>query len=356
MNSLRSPASANSLFSFRPTRGLISRAGVIPISYTQDVVGAIGRSLHDIASALTVMSGIGYDPRDNVTANIPPQSVGTDYVASTTGLPSLRGLRIGVLCGFINSTSSNETTPVNLAMSLVTSLLSSSGAILIPINDTSVYNATSISSLYDVQQLEYREFLTAYLSSPSLTGSRPLSMPQLYLNSSPEYLVIPAQYSYITTALSSSTSNATYFTRLSGIANLTTYLHSTFSTSNLDAIIYPEQKNLVVPLGSASQSGRNGILAALTGSPVITIPIGFSNASSTAPVGLPIGMEILGLPWTEPKLLRIAKGIDDRLHARRPPVTGGLNETAEVTSRYTAVPAVTPAKNVDLKAYPTGVV
>lgn len=61
VNSLRSPASANSLFSFRPTRGLISRAGVIPNSYTQDTIGAIGRSLPDIATALTVMAGVGYD-------------------------------------------------------------------------------------------------------------------------------------------------------------------------------------------------------------------------------------------------------------------------------------------------------
>ena len=58
VNSLRNPASANSLFSVRPTRGLISRAGIIPISYTQDAIGAITRTVEDLAVALTVMASV----------------------------------------------------------------------------------------------------------------------------------------------------------------------------------------------------------------------------------------------------------------------------------------------------------
>ena len=356
VNSLRSPASANSLFSFRPTRGLISRAGVIPISYTQDTIGCIGRSLPDIATALTVMASIGYDARDNVTSNIPPSIKGIDYAASLSlaMVAPLAGLHIGVLRGFFNTTATNETTPVNDAMSAVESLLTSSGATLISINDTSTYNATAISAKLDVQQLEYRELLTNYLSSPNLTGPRPHSMPDLYLNTS-EFLVIPSQYSYVETALVSSTSNSSYFKKQAGITNLTLALHSLFSTYSLDAIIYPEQKNLVVPIGSPSQSGRNGILAALTGSPVITMPIGFSPPTSTGPIGVPIGMEILGLPWTEERLLGVAKGIDDRLHARRVPTRGGLNESVEV-GVFKNVPTVKPLMNVDTEAYPIGVI
>ena len=355
VNSLRSPASANSLFSFRPTRGLISRAGVIPISYTQDTVGAIGRSLADIATALTVMAGTGYDPKDNATSAIPPSSVGTDYAAalSPSTIAPLANLRIGVLRGFFNTTATNETTPVNDAMSAVKSLLTSSGATVVNIDDTTTYNATALSANLDVQQLEYREALSTYLSSSNLTGARPHSMPELYLNTS-QFLVIPSQYKYVETALVSSTSNSSYYTKQAGITNLTTALHSLFSANGLDAIIYPEQKNLVVPIGSPSQSGRNGILAALTGSPVITIPIGFSPASGTAPIGIPIGMEILGLPWTEEKLLRVAKGIDDRLHARRVPTRGGLNESVEY-SVYEEVPDVKPLASIDQEDYPLGV-
>jgi amidase len=66
VNSIRSPASANSLVGIRPTRGLISRAGVIPVSFTQDAAGPLARTVADAAIMLDVMAG--YDPDDPVTA------------------------------------------------------------------------------------------------------------------------------------------------------------------------------------------------------------------------------------------------------------------------------------------------
>ncbi len=350
VNSLRSPASANSLFSFRPTRGLISRSGVIPISFTQDTVGAIGRTIADIAKVLTVMSSVGYDPNDNTTALVPQSSIGVDYSASIYG-GNLSGMRFGLIEGFFNRTSTNETTPVNDAMSNVVAALTAAGATIVSINDTATYNATAISAMLDVQQNEYRQELTSYLRRPSLQGVHPTSMPDLY--ASGEFLVIPSQYSYVNTALISSTSNATYATKLSGISNLKTSVDATFKANNLDALIYPEQKNLVVKIGSPSQSGRNGILAAVTGSPVITIPVGFSPATDVAPIGVPIGMEILGLPWTEAKLLNIAARMDGLLHARRMPTFA--NMSVEVTTYYNTMPTVMPEKNIDTSAYPIGV-
>lgn len=349
VNSLRSPASANNLFSFRPTRGLISRAGVVPISYTQDAVGAIGRSVADIAKVLTVMASVGYDTTDNATAYIPSTSAGIDYSTSIYG-STLSGMRFGLLEGFFNRTATNETTPVNDAMANIVNTLIAASATVVPINDA-VYNATAISAQLDVQQNEYRELLTAYLECPSLQGIHPESMPALY--ASGEFLVIPSQYSYVNTALISSTGNATYAAKQYGIHNLTTTLDTTFKQHSLDALIYPEQKNLVVKIGSPSQSGRNGILAALTGSPVVTVPIGFSPPTETAPIGVPIGMEILGLPWSETKLLGVAARIDDLLHARRMPTFA--NMSVEVTSAYTAVPSITPNRANILTQYPVGV-
>lgn len=357
VNSLRSPASANSLFSFRPTRGLISRSGVIPVSYTQDTVGVIGRCLDDIATALTVMSSVGYDPLDNATSAVPTSTIGTDYTIFLTPF-NLTGTRIGVLEGFFNRTATNETTPVNTAMSSVLTLLRSQGATIINITEA-IYNATEILASMDTQIHEYREVLTSYLSSPNLSGIHPQSMPDLYTISSngtnPEFLVIPAQYTYIKSALHSSTTDTAYLLKQSLIANLTRSLHSTFLSNRLGAIIYPEQKNLVVPIGSTSQSGRNGILAAVTGSPVVTVPIGFSPATASAPIGIPIGMEILGLPFTEGRLLQLAKAIDDRLRARRMPVTNGLNEPIEMTTSYTHVPTIKPNTRKIPNQYPLGV-
>ncbi|KAH8812264.1 amidase signature enzyme [Xylogone sp. PMI_703] len=347
VNSLRSPASANNLFSFRPTRGLISRAGVIPISYTQDALGAIGRSVKDLAVALTVMASVGYDSRDNTTALIPPAIRGIDYSSSIYG-GSLKGVRLGLLQGFFNRTSSTETTPVNEAMDHMVSLLKAAGAIIVPIAET-VYNATAIQAL-DVQTSEYREGMNSYLSTTALSGSpRPKDFTDLY--TSGKFLVIPSQYNYVNTALVSSTSNASYATTKLGIQNLTTVVETTFVVNNLDALIYPEQKNLVVKIGSPSQSGRNGILAALTGSPVVTIPVGFSPATNDAPIGVPIGMEIIGLPWTESKLLNIANKMSEITHFRRMPAFA--SQSVE-TKTYKTVPVVKPNNKNISKAYPVG--
>lgn len=348
VNSLRSPASANNLFSFRPTRGLISRAGVIPVSYTQDTVGAIGRSVADIAKALTVMASVGYDSNDNTTSLRPSSVDGTDYSASMLG-GTLSDLRFGLIEGLFNRTATNETTPVNDAMDHVVSILTAAGATVVKIDDP-IYDATAIQANHDVQQYEYRQELTAYLQRPYLQGVHPNSMPDLYRNSSEEFVVIPAQYSYVNNALVSTTSDATYASR--SAAGLIASISSTFKQHNLDAFIYPEQKNLVVKIGSPSQSGRNGILAAVTGSPVVTIPIGFSPASEDALIGVPIGMEILGLPWAESQLLQIARLLDERMHVRRMPVY--CNETVEVRI-YDSVPIVRPdSGSVDTEAYPLG--
>lgn len=353
VNSLRSPASANSLFSCRPTRGLISRVGIIPISYTQDVIGPIGRCVEDVATALTVMSSIGFDSGDNATALVPAGVRDSDYSASlTTG--SLKGKRFGVLEGFFNRTASNETTPVNNVMDRMTAKLRSAGATIIPINET-IYNATAILAMYDTQRYEYREEMNAYLQRPSLKGSHPQTLNQLY--ASGKFLVIPSQYEYVTTALVSSTGNTTngthqaYATIQRGIANLTLALQETFARNNLDAILYPEQKNLVVKLGALSQSGRNGILAALTGSPVVTVPAGFSPETADAPIGVPIGMEMLGQPYTEAKLLQMAYQIQELAKVRRTPVWARQSVPAR---NYTAVPSVTPNRGNIPSTYPLG--
>ncbi|KAK4981091.1 hypothetical protein LTR28_006528, partial [Elasticomyces elasticus] len=348
VNSLRSPASANSLFSCRPTRGLISRAGIIPISYTQDAIGPIGRCVEDVAVALTVMSSIGFDERDNTTALVPAGSAGSDYsVGLTTG--SLKGLRLGLLEGFFNRTATNETTPVNNAMATMVSHLRSAGATIIPINE-SLYNATAILAHYDTQRYEYRQEMDAYLNMSTLGGTHPSTLASLYVSG--KFVVIPSQYEYVTTSLVSSTSNATYAAVRAGGANLTLALQHTFTANKLDAMIYPEQKNLVVKLGAPSQAGRNGILAALTGFPVVTVPAGFSPKTAEAPLGVPIGMEILGRPWTEGALLRMAWQIEQLTKVRKTPAWA--RQVVPIRN-YTAVPSVVPDRGNIPRAYPLGV-
>ncbi|KAF2851698.1 amidase signature enzyme [Plenodomus tracheiphilus IPT5] len=354
VNSLRSPASANCLCSIRPTQGLITRTGIIPISYTHDVIGPIAKTVKDVAVALTVMASTGYDAADNATGLVPSSYRNVDFAAYLSKT-SLKGLRIGVLDGFFNHTDSPEVTPVNNAMDAVMSRLTAEGVTLIPINET-IYNATAIQAALDVQRFEYRKLMDLYLQRPSLSGDRPKTLHELYSRkavngSGGEFVVLPSQYEYVNTALVSSTSNATYIRRQEGIHNLTLALLNTFASNKLDAIIYPEQKNLVVKIGSASQSGRNGILAALTGTPVVTVPAGFSEPSENAPIGVPIGMEILGRPWDDEKLLGIGYAIEQLLRIRRPPTWA--TEVVEVP-HYTKVPELVPDRGNIPNAYPLG--
>ncbi|KAK0615771.1 amidase signature domain-containing protein [Bombardia bombarda] len=350
VNSLRSPASANSLFSFRPTRGLISRAGIIPVSFTQDAAGAMARNPKDLAVALTVMASIGYDPTDNTTALMPSEVGRGECSASLYGNFNLRGIRLGLLDGFYNHTASAETTPVNGIMANIVSKLIAAGAQVLNITD-SIYNAVAISATLDVQTYEYRELLDAYLAQPHVGGApRPASFGELYTGG--DFLVIPSQYPYINAAFGSSTSSQGYSIAQRGIENLIQALHTTFTQNSLDAIIYPEQKNLVVKIGSPSQSGRNGILAALTGSPVVTVPVGFSHPSGDAPLGVPVGMEILGRPWTEDLLMDIATYISELVPVRRMPVFA--NMTAE-QKHYSDVPVIRPNSENIHPSYPLGV-
>lgn len=348
VNSLRSPASANSLFSVRPTRGLISRAGIIPISFTQDAIGPIARNVDDLAVALTVMASVGYDPDDNATALIPLSSINQDYSAALYR-GSLQGMRFGLVEGFFNRTASNETTPVNQVLDDMSAALTSAGATVVPIT-SNIFNSTAILNAFDTQRFEYRQDMDTYLSQASLQGSHPSTLNELY--SSGNYLVIPSQYSYVNTALVSSTDNITYAAVKLGIQNLTVALENTFKTHSLDALIYPEQANLVVKIGSSSQSGRNGILAAVTGFPVVTVPAGFSPSTVDAPVGVPIGMEILGMPWSEGKLLNIARMVADVRRVRRMPES---TEAAVESVRLEEVPNIVPDTKGIPEAYPIGV-
>lgn len=346
-NSLRSPASANSLFSCRPTRGLVTRTGIMPNSYTQDAAGPIARTAKDVATALTVMASVGFDAGDKTTALIPDTSVGLNYAASLTD-GSLEGVRLGLVESFQNRAASDETTPVNDAMTNMVSVLRDAGATVVSVNDPSLYSAASLAAL-DTQLYEYHEEMDAYLQRSTLQGVHPMSLAQLLDGG--EFLVIPAQRSYIAATQRLSSADSSYAAIQLRIQALALAVHETFRTLRLDALIYPQQRNLVVRIGSPSQSGRNGILAALTGFPVVTIPAGFSACSAEAPIGVPIGMEILGRPWTEARLLQIAHEIERRTRIRRAPPCA----TEPVASRrLDSVPSVVPNRGNIAAVYPVG--
>jgi Asp-tRNA(Asn)/Glu-tRNA(Gln) amidotransferase A subunit family amidase len=89
----------------------------------------------------------------------------------------------------------------------------------------------------------------------------------------------------------------------------------------LDAILYPLQQILVVPITADEQSERNGTLSNGTGFPAVTFPAGFSTPTTSAPLGVPIGGELLGLDYSEDRLLSYAYAFEQAARVRKPPVS-----------------------------------
>src|ERR1700730_828787 len=158
VNSIRSPASANSIVGIRPTRGLVSRAGVIPYSFTQDAAGPLARTVTDTAKMLNVL--VGYDPNDPATA----WSVGhtdKDYTQSLRA-DGVKGKRIGVLRSFFGNAPIHE--EVNTVANKAVEDLKRSGATVIELN-TPDLDSGKISDDISVHLYEFKPDVNSYLAS-----------------------------------------------------------------------------------------------------------------------------------------------------------------------------------------------
>lgn len=306
INSVRSPASANNLVGIRPTLGLLSRSGVVPYSYTQDTAGPITRSVVDAVIALDVMHGP--DTSDAVTLIQNEYEIG-NYLGSLK-TEGLENKRIGVLNALFGTNDIHTST--NRVVRQAIDHMKEAGAEIIeldaPIDTDWLVKEVSVH-LHD-----FKDHLNLYLENlPSYMSYR--SMAEIYESG----LIHPGVKGNIEQALGLSTETEAYKARLNRQELEREKLTALFSANALDALVYPHQKQLVCKAG-ASQLERNGVLSSVTGYPSICLPAGFSEPDADAPVGVPIGMEILGLPFTEEKLIEIAFGYEVKYGVRTSPV------------------------------------
>ena len=309
VNSIRSPASANALVGIRPTKGLLSRAGIMPVSETQDAAGPIARTVSDAARLLEVMAG--YDPNDPSTA----WSVGNMPASYTPFLEhgSLRGVRIGLLKTMLGSRPEHQ--EVNTVIAAAVAAMQNEGAIIVEVDDPAL-SAAKLNAENDVQKYEFRGLINAYLASipnaPAKSLADIIASGKFHKPSLENFLASAQAYQ-------SGIEELDYHLRLLRNARTRDKLISLLAEHRLDAVVYPLQQRLVVPTSEANQADRNGILASVTGFPAITVPAGFSKPTVTAPLGVPIGMDILGRPWSEGRLIQIAHGFEQATHFRKPP-------------------------------------
>ncbi len=305
INSIRSPASANCLVGIRPTIGLVSKSGVVPYSKTQDAIGPIGRTVEDATKLLDIMRG--FDPKDTKTAWAEGRIDGT--FVQHLKKDGLRGKKIGVLNDFFGDLEIHKST--NREMEKAIEVLKSNGAEVLELDETfgSGYLVTEVSVHLD----DFKDHLNTYLNN--LPQSAPVHSVSEIIDSGKHHAGIKDNLEKAN-KLSTGTDlyNSKFIKRLDAQNELMTIM----AQYDLDAIVYPHQKQLVCHVGG-SQNERNGVLASVTGFPSICVPAGFSDPTETAPIGVPIGMEILGRPFSEGVLIEIAYAYEQFAQVRKAP-------------------------------------
>jgi len=303
VNSIRSPASACDLVGLRPSRGLVSRGGIIPAALTQDVAGPITRWVADAAVMLEAIQGV--DPADPTTAEA-AANMPSSY-ASSLDKGGLKGARIGVLRSFFGQKP--EHAEVNRVVGAAIETMRVQGAE--PVELEIPLDVDQLIKTIDVQKWESKTQIDAWLRElgPGAPAIRTFDdwVASGKFDKTLEKGLREAQ------PFDHPESDPEYKERIGPRREaLQKQVLDLMAERKLDAIVYPHQKRLVVPIGQ-SQVERNGFLASITGFPAIDVPAGFSEG------GVPIGVELLGKPFSEATLIKLAYSYEQASHNRRPP-------------------------------------
>jgi Asp-tRNA(Asn)/Glu-tRNA(Gln) amidotransferase A subunit family amidase len=306
--SIRSPASALALVGIRPTHGLVSRGGIIPLSLTQDEAGPITRTVEDAARTLDAMAG--YDPADPVTA-FGVHHIPRSYTSSLAG-DGLRDARIGIVQDLIGHDALHQ--EVNAVFERATRKMTELGATLI---NVSIPNLDALSRGVTVSGFEGKAALNQYFAK--LGPAAPVKTLQ-------EFIAHGGFHPSLRNGLESDQrvadglNDPEYKNRLLRREDFRRAIMSVIAEHRLDALLYPHQRRLVARIGD-DQLERNGILSSGTGFPAITFPGGFSPATPSAPLGVPVGIELLAGDWSEATLIKLAFAFEQATRYRKPPLS-----------------------------------
>jgi amidase len=307
--SIISPSAVCGVVGIKPTVGLTSRAGVIPISATQDTIGPHARSVADAAVMLSVIAG--RDIRDLATLTAP--EVLPNYVECLDP-NGLRAARIGVL-----PASFNPHPKLKVIFDQALALMQAHGAVLTTLEVTKNM-AGSGAAERTILTCEFKDGLRRYLAS-RIAGKNsevPRSLADLIaFNNQHAVQEMPffEQETFLAAEATHGLDSEEYRQALVGSRDAAqTWVDQTLASHRLDAIVMLSD----VPApptdwlnGDPHIGGSTGI-AARAGYPLITVPAGFIH-------GLPIGISFMGTAWSEAALIRLGYAFEQASHARRPP-------------------------------------
>ena len=302
------PSSANGLVGIKPTVGLVSRSGIIPISHTQDGAGPMCRTVRDAATVLGALTGV--DGEDSATA----ESRGKSYLDYTQFLKAdgLRGARIGVLrktFGFMDA--------VDKVMEASLEAMKKEGAILIDpveIETAGKWSETETT----VFMYELKADLNAYLARPGFNPPVKTLKEIIEFNEKNHDKEMPyfGQDFFLKAEAKGPLSSKEYIEALEKNHQLARKegIDATMEKHNLDALVGPTGGPawLTDWVDGDHFGGGSSGAAAVAGYPNITVPAGFV-------FGMPVGISFFGRAWSEPVLIRLAYAFEQATKVRKPP-------------------------------------
>jgi Asp-tRNA(Asn)/Glu-tRNA(Gln) amidotransferase A subunit family amidase len=298
--SIRIPSAVHNLFGLRPTKGLSSVTGVVPLSHTQDVAGPLARSVMDLAIALDAT--VGPDPADTATRLLNGRSA--PRFVSSLDSTSLRGKRFAVLKSYFGEEADDQE-GARIVRSAVDKM-KARGAVF---EDVTIPRLDSIVNRASVIDYEFKYDLIDFLAT----------VPGQHVSSLADIL----RLGMYDVALESpfrrrdslgTRDNAAYREAMARRTLARDLVVAFLDSSRYDALVYPTMRRKAALLGEPAR-GSTCTLSAVTGLPALSMPAGFT------PDGLPIGIELLGRPLADTALVSFAYDYEQAVHPRRAPST-----------------------------------
>lgn len=299
------PASINGIVGIKPTLGLISRGGIIPLAHSQDTAGPMARTVRDAAIMLSVMSSADHD--DPATAGRPASI--PDYAANLDA-GALMGKRIGVIR---NYSGAGKNPYLEQAFEDAIDLLRSGGAVIV---DGIEMNTDGMGDAeYEVLLYEFKADLNNYLS----TSNAPIgSLAEIIaFNEANADAVMPffGQEIMIMAEAKGPLTDQAYLDALETSKRIARdNIDNTIQEHDLDALIAPSNGPawMTDHVNGGNYSVGSSGLAAISGYANITVPSAYI-------FGLPVGVSFMGGAFSEESLIQIAYAFEQAGNARRSP-------------------------------------
>lgn len=289
--SIRSPASNNSIVAIAPSSGLVSRAGVIMISHTQDRIGPHAKTVADAALLLTYMRG--FDAQDLMTRESLGRLERTPYTAYLDD-DGLVGARLGEFRDLFRR--GEEFREINELIEAEIDFMRQQGAVVIPDLVTGM-DLVEFFPQARASVPEFRAVFNRYLTNRG-PGTPYATLDELW--ASGEYL--PDIEWAFRGAIPEDSLNfdAAYLARLQNRETLRRLVVDLMDRHDVDALVHPFKSLPAPPIGTGDRGPRDNPVSSVTGLPAVLVPAGVTAE------GLPIAVEFLGRPFSEPTLIRIA--------------------------------------------------